>query len=295
MRMPATPGEVVTALKKRLLALLLVICCLCLSSCAMLTDNVMSIVADKAAETGVEALTRQFLDGLLEDDPQKCHAVFVDGVEMSQVVAIFPQMQDMLPDTSGYTLTPVHWSTNTSDGVTMYAFQFLLTMAEETFVVETLQMSGVEGLYNLHLAPYTPDEAAASSASGEISAVDVAFQLISLAAIILVTWALVDCFRHKFNRRWMWGLLIFLGNILFSFALLDGRMSFNFRIGFYFTSNYLSMAENGFAMQWMLPVGALVYMLRRKHLIQPPTKGFAEAFAPAEPDSSAAADRESTE
>lgn len=294
MRMRATLGKAVTALKKRLLALLLVIVCLCLSSCTMLTDNVLSIVADKANETGAEALARQFLDGLLEDDPQKSHAVFMDDVEMAQVLALFPQMQAALPDTISYTLTPVHWSTNTSDGVTMHAFQFQLTMAEETFVVETLQMSGVEGLYNLNIAPYTPEEAATSSVSGKISAVEVAFQLISLAAIILVIWALVDCFRHKFKRRWMWVLLIFLGNVLFSFALLDGRMSFNFRIGIYFTSNYLSMGENGFAMQWMLPFGALVYMLRRKHLIQPLTNGFAEAFASPETEASATEELDST-
>lgn len=282
-------------MKKSLLAFLLIICCLCLSSCTMLTDNVMSIVADKAAETGAEALTRQFLDGLLEDDPQKSHAAFMDDVEMAQVLEVFPQMQSALPDTSSYTLTPVHWSTNTCDGVTMHAFQFQLTMAEDSFVVETLQMSGVKGLYNLHIAPYIPEEAATSSSSGEISAAELAFQLISLASIILVIWALVDCFRHKFNRRWMWGLLIFVGNVMFSFALLDGQMRFNFRIGIYFTSNYLSMAENGFAMQWMLPVGALVYMLRRKHLIQPPTKGFAEAFAPAEEEVASATEHESTE
>lgn len=282
-------------MKKRLLALLLVICCLCLSSCTMLTDSVLSIVADKSAETGADALARQFLDGLLEDDPQKSHAVFMDDVEMSQVLAVFPQMQAALPDASSYTLTPIHWSTNASDGVTMHAFQFQLTMEAETFIVETLQMSGVEGLYNLNITPYTPDEATASSASGQISAVEAAFQLIAIAAIILVIWALVDCCRHKFKRRWIWGLLIFFGNVLSSFALMDGRMSFNFRIGIYFTSNYLSMAENGFAMQWMLPVGALVYMLRRKHLIQPPTNGFAEAFAPAESEASAATEHESTE
>ncbi len=282
-------------MKKRLLALLLVICCLCLSSCTMLMDNVMSIVADKAAETGAEALARQFIDGLLSNNPQESHSVFIPGVEMEQVIAVFPPMQAMLPDADTYTLTPTHWSTNTSEGATMHAFQFQLTMGTETFIVETLQMSGVEGLYNLNITPYTPDKAVTSSASGEISAVEAAFQLISIAAVILVIWALVDCFRHKFKRRWMWGLLIFLGNVLFSFALLDGRMSFNFRIGIHFTSNYLSMAENGFAMQWMLPVGALVYMLRRKHLIQPPTKGFAEAFAQTEPESPASPDGNSSQ
>lgn len=261
----------------------------------MLTDNVMASVADKAATLGAEALARQFLDGLMEDDPQKSHAVFVDGVELSKVVAVFPQMQAMLPDASSYTLTPVQWNTNTSEGVTMHAFQFQLTLAEDTFIVETLQMSGVEGLYNLNIVPYTPDEAASLSASGKAIAVEAAFQLISLAAIILVIWALADCCRHRFNRRWMWVLLILLGNVLFSFVLLDGRVSFNFRIGSHLTSNYLSIAENGFAMQWMMPVGALVYMLRRKHLIQPPAKGFTEAFAQTELESPASSDSNSAE
>lgn len=278
-------------MKKCLLALLLVLACVCLSSCqlmddfeAAMTDNVLSIVADKAEESGAAKLARQFVDGVLANDAEAALSAMVSGVTMESLLAVFPQMHAMLPEADSYTLTPAHWSTQSSDGVTMHAFQFQLTIENETFVVETLQMSGVEGLYNINIAPYAPDETAASSASAsrKISAVELAFQFISLAAIVLIIWALVDCCRHKFKRRWLWILLILFANMLLTFSLSGSRISFNFNIGLYLTSNYLALSENGFAMQWMLPVGSLVYMLRRKHLLPPPSKGFAEAFPQSE-------------
>lgn len=263
---------------------LLLLCCLLLSGCQLmqelgstLTDNMLSIVADKAAETGADALTRQFIDGILSNDPEKSHAVFVPGVEMEQVIAVFPQFQANLPDVDAYTLTPTHWSSNTENGVTMHAFQFHLTMADETFIVETLQMGGVEGLYNINISPL--QEAAGSAVSADSPpAAEIAFLLLTLAIFALMLWALIDCCRHHFKRRWLWVLLILFANLLLTFTLDGGKLHFQFSIGLYLTENQLVLTNSGFLLRMMVPLGAIIYLCRRKRLHAPARTSFAEAF-----------------
>ena len=266
-------------MKRRLLALLLVLCCICLSSCATLTDNVMSVVADKANETGAETLARQFLDGILANDAEASLSAMVPGVTMESLMAVWPQMQALLPDTSSYTLTPIHWKTNTAQGVTMHAFQFQLMTANASFIVETLHMAGVNGLYNIHIAPYAPENGTPVSGVQEHPAIDAAFTLLSAATVLFVLWALVDCCRHKFRRKWLWVLAILLGNVLLLLTLTDSRLNFNLHLGLYLNATAFRLRDGGFYISLLIPAGSVAYLTRRKHLLAPTSqKGFAEAF-----------------
>ena len=275
-------------MKKPFLALLLALSMLCMSSCSQMAESVLTMVGDKAEASGADALARQFIDGLLTNDPDKSHAVFVEGVEMAQVLEVFPAMQDLLPDVDSYSLTPISWNSNTGNGVTMYAFQLLLTMGDEQFVVETLQMSEVAGLYNIHIAPYAPQEATVY----DHPVIDVIFMLISVATAVFIIWALADCCRHKIHRKWLMVLVILLGNVLLILAMNGSQLNFNLRLGLSLNATSLTLREGGFYLRLQFPTGALIYLLRRKHLLLPEAKqGFAEAFQPdAAADQSIAAD-----
>ena len=265
-------------MKKALLALLLALCMLCLSGCSQLTDGLLTMVADKAEASGADALARQFIDGILTNDPQKSHAVFVEGVEMTQVLEIFPTMQNMLPDSDSYTLTPTSWNSKTSNGVTQTAFQFLLTMGDQQFVVETLQVSTMEGLYNIHIAPRATQETSETDVQ-ENPVIDTVFTLISVATAVFVIWALVDCCRHKIPRKWIWVLVILLGNMLLILAMQGSQLSFNLKLGLNLNATSLTLRDGGFYLSLLVPVGAIVYLARRKQLLPPDDqRGFAEAF-----------------
>lgn len=266
-------------MKKALLALLMALCILCMSGCSQITESVLNIVADNAGESGADALSRQFIDGLLTNDPQKSRSAFVEAVTLEQVLQVFPAMQDMLPDADTYTLTPVSWNTKASNGVTQSAFEFQLVMGEQTFLVQTLQLSSMEGLYNIHIAPYTAQESSETSVY-ETPVIDTLFLLISVATAVFVIWALVDCCRHKLRRKWLMILLILLGNILFVLSLNGTQMGFNLHLGLHLNATSLTLREDGFYLRLLFPVGSIVYLLRRKHLLIPPAQpGFAEAFA----------------
>ncbi|MBQ7849443.1 MAG: hypothetical protein IJ343_06970 [Clostridia bacterium] len=74
-------------MKKLLLSALLLLSCLCLTGCQLtealqtaLTDNALALVAEKAEETRADALTRQFLDGVLAGDAEACLAAMTEIV-----------------------------------------------------------------------------------------------------------------------------------------------------------------------------------------------------------------------
>ena len=265
-------------MKRSLLALLLALCMLCLSGCSRLTDGILTMVSDRAEASGADALARQFIDGVLTNDPEKSHAAFVEDVEMAQVLEVFPAMQAALPDTHSYTLTPTHWSMNAANGVTQTSFQFLLTMGDEQFLVETLQLSTQEGLYNINIAPCEAQDPA-EAAVHEHPLIDAIFMLVSVATAAFVIWALVDCCRHKMPHKWVWVLLILLGNVLLVLSMTGAQLKFNLHLGLSLNATSLTLRDGGFHLRLLFPVGSIVYLLRRRHLLPPDaSQGFAEAF-----------------
>lgn len=264
-------------MKKAFLALLLTLCLLCLSGCSQITDGLLSLVADKVESSGADALARQFIDGLLANDVEKSHDVFVDEVELAQVLQVFPTMQAALPDVDSYTLTPTSWNSQTTNGVTQITCAFLLEMGDQTFVVQTLQISTMEGLYNIHIAPYT-QEAATESTVQKNPFVSVVFTIISVLTVVFVIWALVDCGRHKIHRKWVWVLVILLGNMLLTFLLSANHFRFHMNLGLSLNSTSLNLYDDGFQLRLLVPVGSILYFIRRKHLLVLPANGFAEAF-----------------
>jgi lysylphosphatidylglycerol synthetase-like protein (DUF2156 family) len=154
--------------------------------------------------------------------------------------------------------------------------------------VETLQMSGVAGLYNIHITPYAPQEVTVY----DHPVIDVTFMFISVATAVFIIWALVDCCRHKIHRKWLMVLVILLGNVLLILAMNGSQMNFNLRFGLFLNATSLALREGGFYLRLQFPIGALIYLLRRKHLLLPEARqGFAEAFQPdAAADQSIAAD-----
>lgn len=268
-------------MKKTLLPLLLMLCCLLLGGCQLAEDAILDHVADRAAETGADELTRQFLDGLFAGDMAMTHAAMVPDVTDAMMEEAFGPLCALLPeDADSYTLTPRHWSVQTHNGVTAHNFQFLMTAGERYYIVETQQLSGKTGLYHVNLQEIDPaaqDQPAERASFGIWDAISL---LLTLAVFALLLWALIDCLRHRMRRRWLWLLLILLGNLLLTFTLTGSRMNVLFNIGLYIVGSQIAVQAGSFGLKLAIPVGSLVYLCLRKKLYERDgQEGFAEAFA----------------
>lgn len=278
-------------MKKRLLSLLLVLCCLLLSGCSQLMDNTLALVADKAAESGADTLARQFVDGILADDAEMSLAAMADGVTMESLQQVFPQMREMLPAADDYTLTPTYWNSSTNNGVTQTSVQFRMEIGGQLFQLQTVQVSSMEGLYNIHIAPVT-EEAAAESAGQSSPVWELLSILLTIASCAVTLWALIHCVRHKMKRKWLWLLLVILGSVMLTFTLSSGHLNLRFNIGLYLVASQITATSSGFVLKLVVPVGPIIYLCRRKALTAPPKKAFSEAFsdAPEAPTAQAAED-----
>lgn len=280
-------------MKKLLFSVLLLLSCLCLTGCQLteelqtaLTDGALALVAEKAEETHADSLTRQFLDGVLAGDAEACLAAMTELVTPEEMQAALPQMQALLPEADSYTLTPMHFSFNTSGGVTRSTFQFKLEIGGEYFLVQTQQVSSEDRLRNINITPAAADGWDVAKAESEPSALWTLLSLLlSLASLAITLWALVHCIRHSMKRKWLWLLLVILGSVMLTLTLNGSQLSFRLNFGLYLVASQIVPQAGGVALKLVLPIGPAIYLMRRKALTAQPKAAFAEAFS----DSPAAA------
>ena len=274
-------------MKKAFLALLLAMLCLlgCCAQAATWSEMTETVLLHKVEETGVEPLLRQFLDGLWADDLQQAADAMTPGVIDDTDLTAFTQLRSLLPVDAPYALTPVKHAQQLQDGATLDVFLFRLTAANQDFRVQTVQVAGLSGLYYVNIAPWTEDAdiAPVQTAAETPLVLQILFLALTAASIALPVWALIDCFCHKFRRRWLWVLLILFGTVVLSVSLTSGRFSLHFNFGLYLMASSILLTSGGFALQVALPIGPIVYLCRRKKLHPAPDNGFAEAFEAAPP------------
>ena len=279
-------------MKKLLLSALLLLSCLCLVGCQLtdelqtaLTDGALALVSEKAEETHADALTRQFLDGVLAGDAEACLAAMTELVTPEDMQAALPQMQALLPEADSYVLTPMHFSFNTRGDVTRSTFQFKLEIGGKYFLVQTQQVSTEDRLRNINITPAAADGWDVAKAESEPSPLWTLLSLLlSLASLAITLWALVHCIRHPMKRKWLWLLLVILGSVMLTLTLNGSQLSFRLKFGLYLVSSQIVPQAGGIALKLVLPIGPIVYLARRKALTAQPQTASDEAFAPAESD-----------
>ena len=280
-------------MKKILIAILLLLTCLFLSSCGLkeqLVGAVMDVVAQKAEESGAEALTRRFVDGVIAHDADLVASALSPEVPRETVEQAMEYLAVRLPaGAADYTLTPTHWNVQTNNGQTRETFQFTLVIGERTFLLETLQLSGYEGLANVHMQEIDPAGlTAGSTAAPAFSIWTVVGLVLTVAVFAVIIWAFVDALRRPLNRRWLWLLIVVLGNLLLVFSVANGQVRLNYNLGLHLSIAQIAVGDGGFGIRAMLPVGAIVYLTLRRKLEKPAGQdGFAEAFAPTAAESPA--------
>lgn len=278
-------------MKKKLLALLLAFACLMLTGCTALEDAVgnlaedtQALIARKAVETGLEGYTRTMLDALIADDVDLALTAMAPEITREDLVSAFEQMCTIFSVEGDYTLTPVSWNQDNRNGTTQTDVQFLVETGDQAFVVQATALTGVERMAHFYIAPYQPVTATGSTETLEENSL--VQNLLLVAAVLealFVIWALVDCCRHKFPRKWLYVLMILFVNVLMTFTLSGTRLGMKFNLGLYLTYTGLMQYSTGeTVLRLFVPLGAVIYLLRRGKLLTTAKDGFREAFSAAD-------------
>lgn len=212
--------------------------------------------------------TQVMVEAVINDDYRAARSVLADTIPDRDMKTIFPELCEYMDDATEYTLFQTGWRTNAKGSVSMYTATFYVSTDVGDFVINSIEIDGVEGLSSFDI---TRAEDSLTTPAGIIKAytgsspwqyVFLAIMLIELAFII---WMLADCSRRAVRVKAVWIILIAAGMFTLAFNWRDS-LSISFYIGsvFYPTAVMITQGVTRFFV--LVPVGAVLYFILRKKL-----------------------------
>lgn len=246
-------------------------CVLLLTMAAMLLLSLtacggIKIEDNPQARAGVDAL----LTALLEGDEEAGYKAVTDQINRKDFSQAFHQMAQLIADVESYELEPIGFNYQSRNGVTYRTMTYRMTTNDATFVVEAVVQDNVQGLLSFYITPEEYTALNYTGTPGHMEGASLA-QWVVLAVGILswvfVIWMAVDCCRRKIQRKWLWLIAIVLGSILLTLSTSASSVNLRFNIGIHLRlSSWIFYGNGDTQLNLLVPVGALLYLLRRKKL-----------------------------
>lgn len=244
-------------MRKFRMVILLLCVTLALCSCMMPEEN-----------QTMKSQTQALMDAIIADDQASVRSMISSTVSNAEFETFYKQARQVFGGVGAYTLKQLNWNTNVTDGVTVQQAQFVMTAGEETYLLQIVISSEMEGIAGFRFNVYekTVTTGTLLTMSGANST-QWLFLAIGLGQIGLLIWAVVDCARSKIKNKALWIVLILLGAVVCSFTAVKGNVSFNFNLGVFLTHTALiRYSTGGFMLRLYLPIGMVVYWILRSRL-----------------------------
>ena len=214
--------------------------------------------------------TQQMLDAVLVNDMDTCRALISRDVDDAALAAGVAQMQTVLEDVAEYTLQPISFNKKATNGITQTTIRYRMSAGEMIFLVDAVRVSNADQLAGFHVVRY--EEPVYTGTVGHMDGADAAqwiLLLVAAAETAFVIWMLIDCFRHTIGNKALWIALILIGNALITLTTGNGQFNLNYAVGTVWNHTALIRYSTGSdVLRLFLPVGAIVYTVMRKKLIQ---------------------------
>lgn len=237
---------------RRFFALLLVIV-LMLAGCGE------DVFDDTALRADAEVLMAAFLN----DDYDGCFAVVENAVSDGELRQIFPAIVEELRDLGEYEMTAVGWNRKITGDRDQKSVNYLVSGEGGKYYLSVTKVEGIEGLAGFQISAAEAD----AEPTRQAGPVNWIVTIIGFAVLGFVIWMVVDCVRRKMKRKWLWIPLVLLGSVVLTLALRDGGMNFRYNIGLYLgVSSLVNYQAGGFMLKLYIPLGAIVYFMKRKQL-----------------------------
>lgn len=242
-------------IKAFLLAALMICSSLWLCSCSNF----------KESNAELEALGRAFIDSIIADDYDTAYSYVSQVADEEAFRELYGSVRELLGGETEYTLKLTGWRGTVAQGVSTHTVAYTMTLANgERLQVTFAQTQGIEGLSAFYIAPDS-----STKASGVINVIaKLLIGALSIAVIVFTVLMIVDCAKRKIKLKALWIIIILLG-VGIGISLGGANLSLNGFIGLMVSMSKISVAQGGFVIRLMIPVGAIVYFFVRKKLRAP--------------------------
>lgn len=249
-------------MKLRKIGVFLMILCMLLALAAC-----TGAVGDEDATMRSQA--QDMIDAIIAGDEQGAYAMIAGACTEAEFRQFYTQVRQVLSGVKTYELRQINWRVNTANGVTQKMAQFVMTAEQGTFLVEVVLHSQIQGLAGFHISLYeeTTTTGTLTTLKGAAPA-QWGFLILGLLEIAFVIWAIVDCARQKIKGKAPWLLGIIFGAFTLIFTVSQSGFNFQFNYSLFF--GYTAMVSNSAGavmIRLFVPVGAIVYLCRRRSLI----------------------------
>ena len=247
--------------------LILVLVC---GGCVSALQNFDNPEIHQSAET--------MLDALIADDFQTAYSLVSSLCTEDDFKPTFTQMRALLGNTDTYELTLLSIYTNSriSNGEksTSVSAVYEMTTTSDRIIV-SIQTDSRIGLCSFYVTPYNQTDYYSTGGLQNMKGSTGVQWLLLLSNIITLgftVFALVDCCRHKINRKLLWILLLIFGFVTIGITLSSTSFRLNWNVGWITAySAWIRYGSGTATIRLMLPVGAICYFIKRRSLLTQPS------------------------
>ena len=235
-------------------------------------------VLDELENTEVRQTTEAMLDALIENDFLAAYSLVDDICTEDDFSPAFTQMKQFLDDANTYDLKLLSVSANTSisNGQKISSISSVYEMmTENSRIIVSIRMDDQIGITSFYLTPYEKTDYYYTGTLNRMEGATVAqwgILLVNVIAIGLTVYALVDCCRKTVKKKVLWILLLIFGFLTIGATVSSTSLRFHFNLGWITSYSALIRYGSGTVMfRLMLPVGAIIYFIKRRSLLKAQT------------------------
>lgn len=272
-------------LQKLMVSVLISILLLSLCGCSSLIE--------KFDNQELRQYTEAMLDSLIADDRDAAYLLVQDYCTEEELASVFPQMQEILgqPDTYELKLLSIYTNGQFVDGQqhTVTSATYELIADNRKMIVAVQKSNTSQCIQTFQLTPYELTDYYFTGTLQTMKDANVLQWILLLSNVIsigLAVFAIVDCCRHDIKKKALWILLSALGFFTIGVTLARTGINLNYNLGWITSYSALIRYGSGTIIaRLMLPVGPVIYCIRRRALINgsiPKTSNIPETV-PGEP------------
>ena len=229
-------------------------------------DPMEKIEENPSIRAGVDAV----LGSLMAEDAEACYGAFNSEVPREDFDGAFAPLCDILQGIESYELTYSGYNYYNNNGVVTIRHSYWMRAGEKEFLVDAAIVEGAPGLISFHITPKEQTTASYTGTLGHMEGAGI-FQwvilILGVVTAIFVLWMTVDCLRRKPRRMALWLLAILLGSVAFRLSYASGSINFRTNFGINLSLSSLTRYGDGsYVLSLIIPIGAIVYLIKRKQL-----------------------------
>lgn len=213
------------------------------------------------------------LDALIENNFNEAFNLVSGITTKDDFHPIYSQISDYISGVEEYELTQIGVNAKTQNGITVIRTTYLMTTNSKTYIVETQARSDIEGLYGFNILE--SQISGNGVQCGTVTSMKGAnttqwiFLIIGFLEIAFVIAVFIDALRQKIDKKGVWLALILLGTAAITINSNANGVSFNLSAIISLVNNtaLIKYATGATSIRIMIPIAAIVYLIKRKQLI----------------------------